>query len=85
MKFYLEFDGNILNETECFNYQQVGVNILKIISQCMLRLKSNRKRNISPHEELLIKDRILAKLKIVRSKSKWGAIKFEKNADIHGE
>ncbi len=75
MKLYLEFDGAILDQTESFNFMELQSNILKVVSECVVRLKKTHKKNLSAAEENLLKDRILSKLRIVKSKSKWGAIK----------
>ena len=82
MRIYIEFNGNKLIQTECFNYQDVQLVLHKILSQCILAYKKIHKKDVSQTEELQIQERILAKLKIIRTDSRWGNIKFRKLACI---
>jgi hypothetical protein len=64
MKFYFEFKGKKLKNTECFSYQEGQFILFKIVDQCLDTYRRNYNNQIFGDEELRIQEKILSQLKL---------------------
>ena len=64
MKFYFEFKGKKLRNTECFSYQEGQFILLKIVDQCLSVYRKNYNNQIFGEEELRFQEKVLSHLRL---------------------